>query len=164
MLGRPKKTLLAALLLAAVLGACGDGEDRPGDAGASGSGSGSASGSASGSGTHAEEHETTAKTIPASEAEVTVDVVLKDFKIEGIPETIEGEKILFRAKNDGPTEHELVIKKGSKEIAEIEGMDSSETGELALELEHGRYTAVCLIGSGGARHDKLGMVFNFTVS
>ena len=160
----PKKFALVVLVLAALLGACGDGEDRPGDASASGSGSGSASGSASGSGTHAEEHETTAKTIPASEAEVTVDVVLKDFEFEGIPATIDGHKILFKAKNEGPTEHELVIMKGSKEIAEIEDLDNGETGELALELEPGRYTAACHIGSGGARHDKLGMVFNFTVS
>lgn len=162
MLGAPKKAALAVLLVvvAAVLGACGDGEDRPGDASASGSGSGS--GSASGA--HDGEHETTAKTIPASEAEATVDVVLTDFKIEGIPSTIESHKVLFKARNDGPTEHELVIKKGSKEIAEIEGMNAGESGELALELESGKYTAVCLIGSGGARHDKLGMVVNFTVS
>ena len=144
----------------AALGACGDGEDRPGGASASGSGSGSASGS----GSHAHEEEATAKTIPASEAEATVDVVLKDFEIEGLPETIEGHKVLFKAKNDGPTEHELVIKKGSKELAAIKGLNSGETGEVALELESGKYTAVCLIGSGGARHDKLGMVVNFTVS
>ena len=143
----------------AALGACGDGEDRPGGASASGSGSGSASGS----GSHAHE-EATAKTIAASEAEVTVDVVLKDFDIEGLPETIEGHKVLFKAKNDGPTEHELVIKKGSKELAAIKGLNSGETGEVAFELESGKYTAVCLIGSGGARHDKLGMVVNFTVS
>lgn len=160
MLGAPKKTALVALLLVlvAALGACGDGEDRPGS---SSSGSG-ASGSGSGSGTM--DHETTAETIAASEAEVTVDVVLKDFKFEGIPSTIEGHKILFKAKNEGPTEHELVILKGTKELAEIEGLDSGETGELALELEPGKYTAACHIGSGGARHDKLGMVVNFTVS
>jgi uncharacterized cupredoxin-like copper-binding protein len=153
---------MAALLLMAalVLGACGDEEEGPGDGGGSGTGNSSASTS----GTHADEHETTAKTIPASEAEATVDVVLKDFSIEGIPGTVAGHKILFKAKNEGPTEHELVIKKGSKEIAEIEGLDAGEGGELALELESGKYTAVCLIGSGGARHDKLGMVVNFTVS
>ncbi len=157
---------MAALLLAfvAVLGACGDGEDRPGNASASGSGSGSTAGSSSGSGAHEEEHEATAKTIPASEAEVTVDVTMSDFKFEGIPSTVEGHKILFKAKNNGPTEHELVIMKGTKELAEIEGLDSGESGELALELEPGKYTAACHIGSGGARHDKLGMVVNFTVS
>ncbi|HEX2040504.1 MAG TPA: hypothetical protein VHF47_12320 [Acidimicrobiales bacterium] len=167
MLGQPKKRALAALLLvaAAVLGACGDGEDRPGNASASGSGSasGSHAGSGSASGSHADEG-TTAETIPASEAEVTVDVVLKDFTFEGIPSTIEGHKILFRAKNDGPTEHELVIRKGTKELGEIHGLAAGESGEIALELESGSYTAVCLIGSGGARHDKLGMVFNFTVT
>ena len=90
--------------------------------------------------------------------------LLKDFKFEGIPATIEGHKILFKAKNEGPTEHELVILKGSKELAEIEGLHKDQTGELAMELEPGRYTAACHIGSGGARHDKLGMVFNFTLA
>jgi uncharacterized cupredoxin-like copper-binding protein len=166
MLGAPKKTALAALLIvvAAVLGACGDGEDRPGEASASGSGSGSGSASGSASASGAMDHETTAKTIPASEAEVTVDVTMSDFKFEGIPSTIDGHKILFKAKNDGPTEHELVILKGTKELAEIEGIDAGKTGELALELEPGKYTAACHIGSGGARHDKLGMVVNFTVA
>ncbi|HEX2038557.1 MAG TPA: hypothetical protein VHF47_02370 [Acidimicrobiales bacterium] len=157
----PKKFAVAFLVLVLALfgAACGDGEDRPGNAG---SASGSGSGSASGSGSHAGEQ--TVETIPASEAEVTVDVVLKDFKIEGLPATIEGHKILFRAKNDGPTEHELVIMQGDKELAEIEAMDAGKSGEMAIELKSGKYTATCLVGSGGARHDKLGMNFDFTVS
>lgn len=150
MLGIPKRAAALALALAALtLGACGGGDDE--------------TGSPSGSTSAPMDHETTVETIPAAEAEVTVDVTLKDFEIAGVPETIEGEKILFKVRNEGPTEHELVLLKGTEELVEVEGMDAGGSGELAVKLQPGRYTAKCLIGSGGARHDKLGMVANFTV-
>ncbi|HVF74910.1 MAG TPA: cupredoxin domain-containing protein [Acidimicrobiales bacterium] len=154
MLGQPKKAAASVLLLATLaLGACGGGEDRPGSAG-------SASGSGSGSGSHA--HETTLKTVPAAEATTTVDVVMRDFKFE-MPTTVKAGKVLFRVKNEGPTEHEFVIMQGTKELAEVHGVDAGKSGELAVDIPAGRYTAKCLIGSGGGRHDNLGMVQNFTV-
>jgi uncharacterized cupredoxin-like copper-binding protein len=153
----PKKFAVAALLVAALtagFGACGGGEDRPGSSSSSSGDGGSGSGTM--------EHESTLDTFAPAEAESTVDVVLKDFKIE-MPATVKAGKVLFNVRNDGPTEHELVLKQGSKELIEVEGFDAGKTEQLAVVLKPGRYTAVCLIGSGGARHDKLGMVANFTV-
>ena len=152
----PKKAAVVLLLFVTLLvGACGDGEDRPGAGSASG-----ASGSGSGSGTMS--HETTAETFPAAEAETTVDVVMKDFEFQ-MPTTIKAGKVLFKVKNDGPTEHEFLILQGSKEIIELEPINAGKSGELAVVLKPGRYTASCHVGDGGGRHDKLGMTKNFTV-
>jgi hypothetical protein len=157
--GSPKKSVAAALLLAVLtLGACGD--DGGSNSGPSGSGS-EPSGSGSGSHDHGEP---TLSTIPPSEATVTVDVALEDFKIEGVPATIQGTKILFKVKNDGAAPHEFVILKGTETLIETAELARGETAEVAVELQPGRYTAKCLVGSGGGRHDKLGMVTNFTVA
>jgi uncharacterized cupredoxin-like copper-binding protein len=107
-------------------------------------------------------HETTAETFPPAEAETTVEVVMKDYEFV-MPTTVKAGKVLFKVRNDGPTEHEFVLKQGSKELAEVHEVLAGRAGELAVVLKPGRYTAVCLIGSGGSRHDKLGMVKNFTV-
>jgi len=56
-----------------------------------------------------------------------------------------------------------VIMQGTKELVEIEGVDAGKSGEIAVDIPAGNYTAKCLIGSGGARHDNLGMVQNFKV-
>lgn len=151
MLGHPKKSIASVLLLATLaLGACGGGDDSPGDQGSPT--------------TKADEHahETTMKTIPASEATTTVDVTMRDFKFE-MPTTIKAGKVLFKVKNEGPTEHEFVIMQGTKELVEVHGLDAGKTGELAVDIPAGNYTAKCLIGSGGGRHDNLGMVQNFKV-
>lgn len=161
----PKKAVVALLLTMLFLGACGDGEDRPGSVSSedgSGTGTGSGTGSGSGNGSGTMHHETTAETFPAAEAEVTVDVAMKDFEFV-MPTTVKAGKVLFRIKNDGPTEHEFLILQGSKELIELEAIASGKSGELAVVLKPGRYTASCHVGSGGARHDKLGMVKNFTV-
>lgn len=159
MFGSPKKRVVAAVLLAALtLGACGD------DGTESGSPTGTGSEpSGSGSGPHAHD-EPSLSTIPSSEATVTVDVALKDFKIEGLPDTVQGTKILFKVKNDGSAPHEFVILKGAETLIETAELGAGESTELAVEIPSGRYTAKCLVGSGGGRHDKLGMVANFTVA
>lgn len=141
--------LLVAVL---ALGACGGGDDGPGDQGSPTT--------SSASGDHG--HKTTLATIPAAEATTTVDVTMRDFKFE-MPTTVKAGKVLFKVKNEGPTEHELVIMQGTKELVELHGLDAGKTGELAVDIPAGNYTAKCLIGSGGARHDNLGMVQNFKV-
>lgn len=159
MFGSPKKRIAAALLLATLaLGACGD------DSGSGGTGSG---GDPSGSASDAHDHgsgEASVSTIPAADATVTVEVSLKDFSINGIPSTVEGQKILFKVTNDGGTPHELVLVKGTEELIASPELAAGESADLAVELPPGRYSAKCLIGSGGGRHDKLGMTTNFTVA
>lgn len=153
MLGLPKKAaaLSLALATALALGACGDSEED-----------GSGSPSTSESKDHAHNETTTLSTFPPAEAETTVAVTMRDYKFE-MPTTIKAGKVLFEVKNEGPTEHEFVVFQGSKQVAELEGQDRGESGRLAVVLPAGRYTIKCLIGSGGARHDNLGMIQNITV-
>jgi uncharacterized cupredoxin-like copper-binding protein len=156
-LGQPKKTAAALLILAALaFGACGDSEGNGNDTGASGSGSAS-------HGHEGDDAKTTLSTFLAAEAETTVDVNMKDFSFD-MPTEVKAGKVLFKVKNSGSQEHEFVIYQGSKELIELHGIDAGKSGELAVVLPAGRYTAKCLVGSGAARHDKLGMVQNFTVS
>lgn len=160
MLGQPKKAAALVLIFAALaFGACGDDEGS-----GNGSGSGSASGSASGAGhEHEDDKGTTLSTFPVAEAETTIDVEMKDFSFS-MPDSVKTGKVLFKVKNAGSQEHEFVIFQGSKELIELEGIDAGKAGELAVVLPAGRYTAKCLIGSGAARHDNLGMIHNFTVA
>lgn len=140
------------LATALAVGACGDSED----------GAGSGSPSTTGSKDHAHDEKTTLSTFPPVEAESTVPVTMRDFKFE-MPTTVKAGKVLFDVKNDGPTEHEFVVFQGAKQVAELDGQDRGESGKLAVVLPAGRYTIKCLIGSGGARHDNLGMIHNITV-
>lgn len=155
MLGLPKKAAALSLAVASTLalGACGDSEE----------GGGSGSPSTSGSKDHTHDETTTLSTFPAAEAESTVAVTMRDFKFD-MPTTVKAGKVLFDVKNDGPTEHEFVVFQGSKQVAELDGQDRGESGKLALVLPAGRFTIKCLIGSGGARHDNLGMIQNITVT
>ncbi|MBW3668687.1 MAG: cupredoxin domain-containing protein [Actinobacteria bacterium] len=156
MVGLPNKAAALSLAFAVALavGACGDSDD--------GAGAGAPSDSTSGSGDHAHNETTTLSTFPPAEAETTVAVTMRDFRFE-MPTTVAAGKVLFNVTNEGPTEHEFVVFQGSKQVAHLDSQDRNESGRLAVVLPAGRYTIKCLIGSGGARHDKLGMVQNITV-
>lgn len=158
MLGQPKKAAALALVVAALaLGACGDDEGAGGDPGGSGSVS------ASGDHGHDGDKAMTLSTFPPAEAETTVEVVMKDFSFD-MPTSVTAGKVLFQVENSGSQEHEFVIYQGTKELAAVHGVAAGKSGQLAVVLPAGRYTAKCLVGSGAARHDNLGMVQNFTVA
>lgn len=113
------------------------------------------------SGDHAHDETTTLSTFPPAEAETTVAVTMRDFRFE-MPTTVAAGKVLFNVTNEGPTEHEFVVFQGSKQVANLDSQDRNQSRQLAVVLPAGRYTIKCLVGSGGARHDKLGMVHNIT--
>lgn len=153
--------LLAAVLLGAVTSACGDSEDRPGNASAGGSASGSATASGSGSHAHGEaEHE-----FEEGEEDSTVALTLKDFAFEGVPAETKGENVLFEARVT-TGEHELeVLDASGKALGEIEPFKPDD-GEktLALKLAPGTYTLQCLVDEGARNHKELGMVATLTVT
>ncbi len=153
-----RRTLAAAtVVLMGVLGACGNGEDSPGGA----SGSGSASGS------DEEHHDHGGGGEPAFDragADTGVDVVLRDFAIDGLPAAVKGTKVFFSARNDGQAEHELVIvHEDGKETGAIPPFAKGGPKELAVELPPGRYRAQCLVREGARTHAELGMQADFTV-
>ena len=159
------RRLVVVLVGVALLftGACGDGEDRPGQVTSESddaSGSGSASGSASGHGGH----EDSEAAFEASEADSTVDVVLQDFAFVGIPAEVKGPNVLFKASVKAG-EHEIEITDSDgKAVGELEAFKPGKTKELALELEPGTYTAACHVEEGAKTHEELGMKTTFTVT
>jgi len=169
---RHRKTVV--IIATAVLGlfaACGDGEDRPGQvtSESEGEGSGSASGSASGAGgEHGGEHgdEKDSKAAFASGEETTaVDVKLQDFSFVGVPATVQGPNVLFKASVEGGGAHELeVVDESGEAVGEIHSFKSGTTKELAVILKPGTYTLQCLVEEGAKTHAELGMKQTLTVS
>lgn len=150
---------LAALTVAAglVLAGCGDGEDRPGTV--TEEGSGSASGSASGS----MAHEETEPAFAEAEATTKVSVTMTNFAFNGIPATVKGPKVYFTARNDSPTEHELIVlDSAGKELGEAH-VEAGKTGVLAVELKPGTYRVECHVKENDKLHTDLGMKTSLTV-
>ncbi len=146
---------------AALAGACGGGEDRPGAASASGSVSGSASGSVSGS--HA--HEDTKAAFKESEATSTVQVDAADFVFQGLPPTVKGPNVLFKIDNTGKADHEFVVVGPDGEpVAEVGAFDPGKSKTLAVKLTPGAYTVQCLIKEGDKTHADLGMKTTLNVT
>ncbi len=152
---------LAAVTVAAglLVGACGDGEDRPGqvtEEGGSASGSGTASGSTAGA------HEKAA--FGESEATTKVTVSMVNFAFNGIPGTVKGPKVFFTATNGGSVDHELVVlDPAGKELGEAHGIAPGKTGTLAVELAPGTYSVECHVKEGDRVHSDLGMKATLTV-
>jgi hypothetical protein len=180
---------ILAVLLPAVLAACGN-DDGSGvrDAatgsasGASGSGSGS-SGSASGS-------EAAGECEPVGDpesADVTVDVSLDEWTVKPAETDVAEGKVLFHTENIGEEPHELVVVAGADVptaddgsvdedqlpegalLGEIEKYPPGETCDGVFELEPGTYTLFCNIveeeedGTIEA-HVAKGMITTITVS
>ena len=157
--------LVMVAVAALALVGCGDGEDRPGtvtEEGGGGSASGTHSGSASG--THAGSATAAAPAFTEAQASSVVEVTLEDFKFAGLPSTVKGPKVFFKATNRGRVDHELeVLDAGGKPVGEIKAMPRGEAGTLAVELQPGTYTAQCLVETGGKNHVELGMKTSFQV-
>ncbi len=169
--------LVTSLAVAAtlVLGACGDGEDRPGQVtteseGGTGTGTGSASGthsgSASGTGTGSgggHDHGEQKAAFAEGQEDTRVEVTMRDYAFS-MPTTIKGPKVLFVVTNEGASEHEfLVVDEGGKEVGGLEPFGKGVTKTLALELQPGAYRAQCLVKEGQRTHAELGMETPFTV-
>ena len=169
MLGKPKVLSLVGLMfLALVAGACGDGEDRPGQVTSeSGNGSATGTGSASGMGDHASGSASgtqEALAFEEADADTVVHVTLKDFEFEGLPASVKGPKVFFEAKNEGEHPHELEILDSSGDaVDEIEAFGPDHEAALAVELEPGTYTIQCLVEEDGKTHADLGMKSTLTV-
>ena len=151
------------MAVALALAGCGDGEDRPGtvtEEGGSGSASGTHSGSASG--THAGTGTAAGPAFSEAQANSVVDVSLQDFSFVGIPATVKGPKVFFKATNEGSADHELEILDASgKPVGEVAAMPSGKSGTLAVELKPGTYTAQCLVETNGKPHTESGMKTSF---
>ncbi len=161
-----RRMALSAVGLAVVilLGGCGDGEDRPAQGSGSVSGTGTGSASGTGTGGHGGHEGRNEASFGQSEADTVVSVTLRDFAFVGIPPTVKGKKVFFRAENQGQAPHELlVVHADGREAAGIEPFPKGETKTLAAELEPGTYKVQCLVKEGAKTHAELGMESTFAV-
>ena len=74
--------------------------------------------------------------------------------------TIPAGAVTFSVRNGGNEEHEFEVFKGETVVDEIEGLVPGLTKNLAVTLEAGEYTFVCLLNG----HDQLGMKGTLTVT
>lgn len=164
MSSRRLSALIAALAALLVLTACGDGDDRPGEITeetSSGSGTGSHPHMGSGATT------TTAPTFAKAAASQVVSIALRDFAFVDMPAEVQGPKVFFEARNEGPSEHEIVIiTETGNDVAEQHEFPKGESRALAVELAPGTYEMHCLVKEEGSErtHADLGMRLTFRVT
>lgn len=168
------RSLGLALLL--LLGACGGGGE-PEEAADGGSGTTQSSEAAgttdsseatgeSGENEHGEGgHGHEAAKFPASEATQVVKITMRDYAYIDMPASVTGPRLRIEGKNNGPTEHEMVIfDADGNEIGGVEPFKSGESKALSLELTAGTYEMRCLIPvSSSETHADRGMRVTFAV-
>jgi uncharacterized cupredoxin-like copper-binding protein len=149
-MGRLRTMLVLVAVLGTLLAACGDGEDRPGDASVSGSvsGTGSVSGAESGKATFSED-----------DADSVVHLTESEYEIEADMESAKGPHVFLEIKNDGEEKHELVVEDADgKVLIEKEDIEPGKEATLAVDAKPGTYTLVCeLKNADGKSHEDLGM-------
>jgi hypothetical protein len=146
----------AGLAVAGLVGACGSGEDRPGQASACG-GTGSVSSSGAGGETDLP--------FAAKETDTKVEVVLQDYGFGGLPSEVQGPNVVFDATVKGSNCHELeVLDADGKPVGEIPAFPAGEEKVLGVELQPGTYTVQCLVKEGKVTHADLGMKATLTVT
>lgn len=97
-----------------------------------------------------------------AEADSVVTTGLVSYGFTGIPASTKGPRIFISATNDEGVEHELIIKHGNEALMAIDPFKDG-TKTLAVELDPGDYTLVCLIDEGAKTHAQLGMQTTLTV-
>lgn len=106
-----------------------------------------------------------AATFPVEQATSEVATTLTDYAFIGLPATVQGPNVLFRATIRGGNEHELVVvSDGGATVGAIKPFRAAD-GErtLAAVLEPGSYTVQCLVKEGTRTHAQLGMRRDLTV-
>lgn len=111
----------------------------------------------------------------------TVEVIMSDHHFEYEPPAAPG-RVVFEARNDGVSEHELVLvrlpddlpplaeqlrsrdRRVIPTIASLSSRPPGRTGTFAVDLEPGRYGIICFVEDpGGVQHARKGMSSEFQV-
>ncbi|MEZ4503298.1 MAG: cupredoxin domain-containing protein [Dehalococcoidia bacterium] len=111
--------------------------------------------------------------VDPSAATASIDVALAEWSVTPSAPSVEAGTVRFVAHNESETmTHELAIlaigENGERfEIAEVEGLEPGQSGEVVATLEPGTYQLACLIAPGEAGstedHYASGMHTEFTV-
>ena len=99
-----------------------------------------------------------------ADADAVLEYALVDYKFEG-PAEVEGQKVFFKATNEGAEDHELeVLDANGEPLGEVEAMPPGEEGSAAIELAPGTYTLQCILETAdGKVHRDLGMEMELEV-
>ncbi|MBW3613822.1 MAG: hypothetical protein KY439_00725 [Actinobacteria bacterium] len=149
---RRRWLLVAALVASLALAGCGDG-----DGGAGGDHAGEHQ--EEGGDPHADHgSEDSAPAFGEDEATTKIGVTLQDYAFVGLPSSAKGPNVLFEAKVKGGNEHELVVQDASGgTVGALVPFEEGKTKKLAVALQPGTYTIVCLVEEGTKPHADLGM-------
>lgn len=111
------------------------------------------------------DHAHNSASFPAADATDTAKISMRDHAFVDMPATITGPRLRIEAKNNGPSEHEvLVFDADGNEIAGVDPVASGETAELSVELPAGTYELRCLVEiSPTETHFDRGMRVTFQV-
>ena len=139
--------LLAALVVAGALGACGDDDDREG-------------GEAATTGTGTATAEETA-TQPTGEAVASIDMSLVDFRLEPSDPQVDRTGVIeFKLSNNGQAPHNLEVETPQGEFELEQDLEPGQSGTLEAEVtEPGEYVIYCPVGN----HREMGMEGTLTV-
>ncbi|MBW3537331.1 MAG: cupredoxin domain-containing protein [Actinobacteria bacterium] len=169
---------MASALLLALLAGCGQGgdeqaEDHEGSDGnatqttaaASADGTAPTGGGSETSAANGGGHPHDRASCPPADATDTVKISMRDYAFVDMPATVTGPRVRIEAKNNGPSEHEvLIFDADGNEIAGTDAVPAGETAVLSAELPSGTYQLRCLVEiSPTETHFDRGMRVTFAV-
>lgn len=93
-----------------------------------------------------------------------LQVQLREYRFEGIPEDVTGPEVRFEVLNAGHSTHELEVRGGDgRVLGRVDALPPGASATLALRLEPGSYLAQCLVPAGRKTHADFGMRQGFAV-
>lgn len=90
----------------------------------------------------------------------TLDMTAKEYEFDPGAITVKGAgRLTINLRNDGSLAHDVVVRKGDREVGGTRAFPAGESRSATVNLEHGTYEFLCTVGD----HAELGMRGTLTV-